>query len=91
MIVLGGLWTIFSIRGGIIETGKDIKRLEARTGLMETSIREVEKALNQLAVQDERMNNLDSRLTLLRQDLRLMQQGHGFVLPLPGEIGPGPK
>lgn len=58
---------------------------------MEDSIKEVEKALVQLAVQDERMNNLDSRITTLRQDLRLMQQGHGFVLPLPGEIGPGPK
>lgn len=95
IIVLGGLWTLFSLHNkvntGITNVSRDMKRLEARAGVMEQSIKEVEKAMTLLAVQDERMNNLDSRITLLRQDLRMLQQGEGFILPLPGGTGRGPK
>lgn len=95
VVVFGGLWTLFSLHSkmdsGLTNVGKDIKRLEGRAAAMEGNIEDLKKAMVQLAVQDERMNNLDSRILNLRQDVRLMQQGHGFILPLPGDIGTGPK
>jgi hypothetical protein len=88
-IVLGGLWTLFSIQGKVEGVGADVKRLGKRADLIETSMEDVRKAMIQLAVQDERMNNQDARMNRLAEELRDLKHGQGFVLDLPAPRSPG--
>lgn len=83
VITVGGIWTLFSIRGKVDTVGADLKRLGKRADLIEISMDEVRKAMIQLAVQDERMNNQDARMNRLAEELRDLKHGDGFVLPLP--------
>jgi hypothetical protein len=82
-LVIGGLWTLFAIQGKVEGVGADVKRLGKRADLIETSMSDVRKAMIQLAVQDERMNNQDARMNRLAEELRDLKHGDGFILPQP--------
>jgi hypothetical protein len=93
VVVVGGLWTLFTLHSkmdsGLVSVGKDIKRLEGRAMAMEGNIEEMKRAMIQVAVQDERMNNQDARMNRLADELRDLKRGQGFVLDLPAPRSPG--
>lgn len=85
---VGGIWALFKIQVKIDSTSAGVKRLEHRASLVETAIKELEKATVQLAVQTERMNQQDARMNRIAQEIRDIRHGRGFVLDLPGHINP---
>lgn len=86
-----GLCFIFAVKGQVEVLAIKYDYHTIAIDKMQAELSKIAQIISDQRLSDERAINMDKRLANAEQDIRLLQQGEGFVLPIrraPTEHGP---
>lgn len=71
-IIIGGLLALAALRASVSELQKDVSA-------MQTELKKMGDILTSLAVTETRIDNMDTRVSVLERDARDLRRGEGFI------------
>lgn len=79
-LVIGGwFYAFFQLKGDVRIIKHDMKTLDFRQGIVQSSLEQLTNILTKVAVQEERFNSFEHRMEVSEKDIRDLQHGKGFV------------
>lgn len=77
-VVGGWLYAFFQLKGDVRIIKHDMKTLDFRQGIVQSSLTQLTEILTKVAVQEERFNSFEHRIEVSEADIRDLQNGVGF-------------